>query len=106
MGDYTEFMTKVQEDTLDAIKHAQEASLSAFTSMREYASKHTPDFSKPMAFEALPTATEVIERSFDFASKFIEMQKEYAIKAAEYIATAGKKAAETSARAGRTIKHD
>jgi len=106
MRDYTDFMTKVQEDALDAIKHAQDASLTAFTSMHEYATKHAPDFSKPNAFEAMPTTTEVIERSFDFASKFIEMQKEYAIKASEYAASAGKKAAETTIRASRPSKHD
>jgi len=96
MRDYTEFMTKMQDDTIDAIKQAQDASFSAFASMREYAAKYAPDFNKPAAIEGMPTATEVIERSFDFAGKLIELQKEYAIKAAEYIAAASKKTARTA----------
>lgn len=106
MRDYTEFIDQFQEDTLSAIKTAQETGFKAFAAMRDYAANLTPDFTKNAAQESFATTTELIEKSFDFASKFIEMQKEYAIKAAEYVAMASKKAAETGARAARTAKRD
>lgn len=91
MREYTEFIDQFQEDTLSAVKTAQETSFKALAAMREYASNFTPDFAKTATQENLSTTTELIAKSFDFASKFIDLQKAYAIKAAEYIASASKR---------------
>lgn len=84
--DFIESLTRFQEESLAAIKQAQDANLAAFSSLTEIASKSTaamPNFPK---FEGMPNPAQVIESTFGFAEKFLELRKEYALKIAELTA--------------------
>ena len=94
MTNYTEFISKTQNDILNAVKQAQETNVKAITSfgdaVAEYAAK-----AKTMSVDTkLPTPTEVIESAFGFTAQLVELQKNYYVKIAETFATAQKKATE------------
>ena len=91
MPTYTEYIEKVQEDVLNQIKEAQDASLKSFAAMPK--------------FEGFPTPSEVIEQTFDFAEKFLELRKAYTLKVADLIETAQKQFVE-AARPSKSAKHN
>ena len=101
---YADYLTKVQEDVLDTIKEAQDASLKSFASLRELAVNYP---AAPMApkFDGFPTAAELIKQSFDFAERFLEVRKEYTLKVAELIEAAQKQAVEAARATTKPSKH-
>jgi hypothetical protein len=109
MPTYTEQLTKVQEDVLNTIKEAQDASLKSMHAFREIAASYpttVPTLPAMPKLEGFPTAHEVIEQSFEFARKFWELRKDYTLKVAELIETASKQAADASVRASKSGKHN
>ena len=91
---YADYLTKIQEDVLETIKDAQEASLKSFA---------VPAFPK---VEGFPTAAELIKQSFDFAEKFLEVRKEYTLKVAEMIEAAQKQAVDAARATIKAGKHN
>jgi hypothetical protein len=99
MSDYTEFVTKTQDEIIHAVKQAQETNLKALSTfgdaLAEYASK-ARSFASPAT---LPTPTDMITSSFGFAAQLIDLQKNYYVKIAESFASSQKKATEAIAMA-------
>ena len=93
MSDYTEYANQVNEGVLAAIKQTQEANLSALEAFRELFSQYAPTPARASVAEWVPSPTQVVEKTFDFAAQLLQIQKEYALRVAETIASAQKKAA-------------
>jgi hypothetical protein len=66
---------KVQDQTLDTVRKAQDAFVEAVTAWTETASKAptSADFTKQF-----PTVAEVIDANFDFAQRILSNQREFA----------------------------
>lgn len=90
--DFNEFVNKFQEETLKAVKQAQDANLAAWQQAGEmFAEVATLD--KLPSFESVPSPTKFVELSFDYANKFLELRKQYAVRVTEMISEATKAAA-------------
>lgn len=87
-----EYMTKFQEEGLDAIKQSQEASLKAIRSFGEFTKEFSEKPGTIPTFENLPSPTQWVEMSFGFASQLLEIRKSYTMKIAEMIAETQKSA--------------
>jgi hypothetical protein len=73
---YTKVAQEAQEQTLSAIRQAQDASLKIASVGWEQA-------------EQLPTPAQAIESAFDFAGRVLELQKQYALRLAGVAAKPG-----------------
>ena len=89
MKTYNDFISKVQEDVISAVKQVQDASLAGFHTARETTSDYMAG-KNPFTFEAMPNPTQVIENAFGFTAQILELQKAYALKVAESISKAAK----------------
>ena len=103
---YADYLTKIQDDVLETIKDAQDASLKSFASMREFGMSYPTTVPAMPKFDGFPTAAELIKQSFDFAEKFLEVRKEYTLKVAELIETAQKQAMEAARATVKTAKNN
>jgi hypothetical protein len=94
MTDYTEFLSKTQDEILHNVKQAQETNVKALThfgeAIAEYAAK-ARTITSPVA---VPTPAEIISSTFGFAAQLVDLQKQYYVKIAETFASAQKKATE------------
>jgi hypothetical protein len=81
----SEYMTKFQEDSLKAIKQTQEASLNAMQSFRELTKEWNEKPGTLPSLENMPSATQLVEMSFGFASQVLEMRKAFTMQIAEMI---------------------
>lgn len=104
MTNHTEYMNKLQAETIETIKHAQDASLATFASMREFAASAPSTFAKVPTIEGVPNPTELVEQGYAFAGQLLELQKSYALKVAELIAGAQKQAVEAGKRVTKAAK--
>lgn len=76
--DFTEFVSTFQDETLKAVKQAQDANVAAFTKAGElFAEVATLD--KLPAFDANVNPSTFVELSFAYAGKMLELRKEYAL---------------------------
>ena len=80
-----DYFSKLQEESLAAIKQTQDASLSAFGKFRELNKEFAEKPGSVPSFENLPSATQLVELSFGFASQLLEMRKAYTLKIAEML---------------------
>ena len=87
-----EYMTKFQEEGLDAIKQSQEASLKAIRSFGEFTKEFSEKPGTIPTFENLPSPTQWVVMSFGFASQLLEIRKNYTMKMAEMMVDAQKQA--------------
>jgi hypothetical protein len=87
-----EYVTKLQEESLAAIKQTQDASLSAFGKFRELNKEFAEKPGSVPSLENLPTPTQLVELSFGFASQLLEMRKAYTLKIAEMLVETQKQA--------------
>jgi hypothetical protein len=78
-NDFTKVAEQLQEQTLSAVKQAQDMNMAAFEQTQKF-------------FEA-PSPVKFVELSFDYASKFLELRKQYALQVAEMFNAAGKNVA-------------
>lgn len=90
--DFNEFVTKFQEETLKAVKQAQDANLVAWQQAGEMLAE-VATLDKLPTFESVPSPTKFVELSFDYANKFLELRKQYALRVTEMISEATKTAA-------------
>ncbi|HEX4013520.1 MAG TPA: hypothetical protein VHX17_06475 [Candidatus Cybelea sp.] len=85
-----EYMTKFQEEGLEAIKQSQDASLKAIRSFGEFTKELSEKPGTMPTFENMPSPTQWVEMSFGFASQLLEIRKNYTMKIAEMIAESQK----------------
>jgi hypothetical protein len=99
MNTYTEFLEKAQSEFLTGLKQAQELNLKTLASVTSLLSSvpAMPVVDGDVA-SSLPTATDVVERTFAFTSELIETRKAYALKLAELAGEAQKQFADTTKR--------
>lgn len=98
--DFTQYVSKLQEQTLNAVKQAQDVNLAALASWRQQMAAF-PGFKQTSIPDSVPSATKVIELGFGFAGQLLDLQKQYMLKAAEIFAAAQKDVAE---KAGQTTE--
>ena len=83
MTSYTQFFEQAQAEFVNSLKQAQELNVKAITSLTDLVSKvPTVDVKEAQNF-TLPTATEVVEKSFAFTNELLNVRKEYLVKLAE-----------------------
>ncbi len=95
--DFNQYVSNFQEETLKAVKQAQDANVAAFEQARELFAE-VATFEKLPTLETLPSPTKFVELSFDYANKFLELRKEYAIQVAEFFTESTKNLAKTVAK--------
>ena len=95
--DFTQYVSKFQDETLKAVKQAQDANIAAFEQARElFAEVATLD--KLPTFDSFPTPTKFVEMSFDYANKMLDLRKEYALQVADFITETAKSAAKAASK--------
>ncbi len=91
--DFTKFAEQFQEQTLAAVKQAQDLNVAAFEQTQKFFSEvATMD---KVSLENVTSPTKFVEMSFDYANKFLELRKGYALQVADMVATAGKNVTDT-----------
>jgi hypothetical protein len=89
--DFTKFAEAFQEQTLAAVKQAQDLNVAAFEQTQKFFSEiATMD---KVSLEPMTSPTKFVETSFDYANKFLELRKEYALQVADMLSTATKNVA-------------
>ena len=94
----TEYMNKMQHDSLSAIKQGQEASIRAFEQFRSMGKEFSDQPGSFPTFENVPSPTQFVEMSFNFAAQMLELRKHYTLKLADMIV-------ETQKQAEASVKH-
>lgn len=79
--DFNQYVAKFQEETLKAVKQAQDTNVAAFEQARELFTEVATLEQLP-TLETLPSPTKFVELSFDYANKMLELRKEYALQVA------------------------
>jgi hypothetical protein len=91
--DFTQFAERFQEQTLAAVKQAQDLNVAALEQTQKFfAEVATMD---KVSLEPITSPTKFVELSFDYANKFFEMRKQYALQVAEMVETATKNFSKT-----------
>lgn len=80
-----EYMTKLQDESLSALKETQDASLKAIGSFRELAKEIAEKPGTVPAFENIPSPTQFVELSFGFAGQLLELRKSFALRFAQML---------------------
>ena len=80
-----EYMTKLQDEGLEAIKQTQEASLAWMNSWREFTKEFSEKPGTMPNFENIPNPTQFVELSFGFANRWLELRKAFTLKVAEMV---------------------
>jgi len=96
--EFTEYINKVQQETLNTVKQIQESNLAAMASTREFFAAMPP---APWTSQDLPSTKTMIEKSFDFSNRLMELRKQYALEFAEIWAKAQKDVNQATAQAVR-----
>ncbi|MGR4065508.1 MAG: hypothetical protein ACLQPV_08665 [Vulcanimicrobiaceae bacterium] len=86
----TDYINKIQEESLATLKQAQDANLAALAQVREFATHATENRGEMPSFTNVPTPAQMIERSFEFTNRMLDVRKSYMIKVAELFADAQK----------------
>jgi hypothetical protein len=87
-----EYINKIQEEGLKTLKQSQDASLSAFNEIRSFSKEFSTNPTTAVTLENLPTPTQLVELSFNFAGQFLELRKAYTLKIAELFVETQKQA--------------
>jgi hypothetical protein len=87
-----EYFNKIQEEGLKTIKQSQDASLAAFSELRAFSKDLAEKPGSIPAIENLPTPTQLVELSFNFASQVLELRKAFTLKIAEMLVETQKQA--------------
>ncbi|MGZ3497329.1 MAG: hypothetical protein ACXWNK_16325 [Vulcanimicrobiaceae bacterium] len=96
--DFAEYVSKLQEQSLSAVKQAQDVNLAALASWRQQMAA-VPGFKQLSTPDNVPSAAKAIELGFGFVSRLLDLQKQYMLKAAEIFVAAQKDAAEKTGHA-------
>ncbi len=105
MNNYAEFFERVQDEFLSNLKQAQEFNVKTLATMTDLAAKMPTVDAKEAASMQLPTATELVERTFTFTNQLIATRQEYMVKLAELATEAQKQFADAAKRVAETAKN-
>ncbi len=105
MNSYNEFFERLQGEFLNSLKQAQEFNVKSIAAMTDLAAKMPAVDAKEAASMQLPTATELVERTFAFTNQLIETRKEYMVKLAELATEAQQTFTETAKRVAESAKN-
>ena len=94
MATYTETLSKLQEQTLEALKQAQATQVAALTTIGELVST-VPTFRPAAGLDALPTFTELVDLNAAFTRNVLEQQAAYAAQLASIFTATQKTVAGT-----------
>ena len=83
MSDYTDLVTRTQETVVDAIKQAQEYTVSAVSTVSSTFADLVPDLPQNPLADTLPAPQEVVESVFGFTLAILEAQKDFALALAQ-----------------------
>ncbi|MGB8965009.1 MAG: hypothetical protein WCB99_05170 [Candidatus Cybelea sp.] len=89
---FTQYISKLQDEGLAAIKQSQDASLKAMASFRELGKEFAEKPGTVPVLENIPTPTQLVELSFGFASQLLELRKAFTLKVAEMVVESQKQA--------------
>lgn len=104
MNAYIQYLEKTQAEFLNGLKQAQELSLKSVATVTGLvAAVPTPE-AKEVQTMTVPTATELVERSFAFTQDVLNARKEYLVKLADLATEANKTFAETAKRFAEQTK--
>jgi hypothetical protein len=98
MNTINEFFEKTQTEFLNGLKQAQELNVKTLSTITELVSKVPSMDAKEVQNFTLPTATEVVEKSFAFTNELIATRKEYFVKLAEFATEAQTQFADAAKR--------
>jgi hypothetical protein len=104
MNGYTEYLEKAQAEFINGLKQIQELNIKAISTMSDLFSQ-VPTIEGQEPKFAVPTATELVERSFAFQNQLLEARKEYLVKIAEFVTEAQKQFTETAKRMAEAAKN-
>ena len=105
MNSYADFLEKFQGEFLNGIKQAQDLNLKALAAMTELYTAIPAFDSKVFDGQNLPTATELVERTFAFTNEILETRKEYMVKLAELATEAQQQFVDTAKRVAESAKN-
>ncbi len=98
-AEFTEYVNKMQEETLSAIKQVQEANLAAFATAREFVASFP---TAPFPSQDVPSAKKMIEAGFDFSHRLLDLRKQFALDMTDILVKTQSDAAQTASNAART----
>ena len=90
-----EFLTKLQAEGIKTLKQTQDANLAAINDFRNFSKEFSEKPGTIPTIENLPTPTQLVELSFNFAEQFLELRKSYTLKIAELLVETQKQAEAT-----------
>jgi hypothetical protein len=100
-----EFVNKIQEEGLKALKQSQDANIAALAEFRTMSKEFTEKPGTVPALENLPTPAQLVELSFSFAGQFLELRKNYALKIADIVTETQKQTEATFKSAEANFKN-
>lgn len=101
-----EYFNKLQEEGLKTLKQSQDASLAAFNEFRSFSKELQEKPGTIPSIENLPTPTQLVELSFNFASQVLELRKAYTLKIAEMLVETQKQAEATVKAATQNVQQN
>ncbi|MGB8519550.1 MAG: hypothetical protein WCD38_05245 [Candidatus Tumulicola sp.] len=99
-----DFVSKMQQESLAAMKQGQDASLRAFDQFRAFGKEFAEKPGTLPTFENMPSPTQFVEMSFGFAAQMLELRKQYTLKLAEMLVETQKQAEATVKQAAASVQ--
>ena len=99
------FFEKAQAEFLNSVKEAQTLNVKAITSLTDLVAKVPTVDAKEVQNFTLPTATELVEKSFAFTNELLNVRKEYLVKLAELATEAQTQFADAAKRVAKAAQN-
>ena len=80
-----ESISTVEDQVIDGIKQAQDASLKGIRSVVDAVAGYVPDFDSPLA-DRLPTADQLVDNAFDFLGELLKVNRAFAHQVIDVLA--------------------
>lgn len=78
MSTATDTLTKVEDQVLEYVSRVQEPVVDGLRKAAEAVEGYVPELSLPAVGDKVPTATELVENSFEFAQRVLDNQHRFA----------------------------
>jgi hypothetical protein len=99
-----DYVSKMQQESLAAMKQGQDASIRAFDQFRSLGKEFAEKPGMLPTFENVPSPTQLVEMSFAFAAQMLELRKSYTLKLAEMFVETQKQAEASVKQAAATVQ--
>ncbi len=99
-----DYVSKMQQESLAAMKQGQDASLRALDQFRAIGKEFAEKPGTLPTFENVPSPTQLVEMSFGFAAQLLELRKQYTLKIAEMLVETQKQAEATVKQATASVQ--